>query len=275
MSSQLVDVPGGRLNVVDDGTGPPIVLLHAGVADLRSWDAMVGPLVDARYRVIRFDARGFGRSPTEDVEFSPRADLLAVLDAFGVERAALVGNSRGGRLAFDAAIEASDRVVAVIGVGAGLGGYDGGETPEELAIVEAYEKVDTADPFDAAALTAFETGVWGDGPGQPVGRLAAPARALLFEMNLPLNDPARVAGREIRLDPPAADRIGDISCPVLAIAGALDFSGVTATARKLETDAPNARAVIWDDVAHMIGMEQPIRLAREVRGFLDPLPPWT
>jgi pimeloyl-ACP methyl ester carboxylesterase len=275
MASHTVAVPGGSLHVVEDGAGPPILLVHAGVADLRAWDAMVAPLVAAGYRVIRYDARGYGRSTTEDVAFSPRDDLRAVMDARGADRAALVGNSRGGALAFDTAIESPERVVAVVGVAAGVGGFDGGETPEEQAIFEAYEAVDRAEPFDAVALTDFETAVWGDGPGQPAGRLRADARALLTEMNGPLNDPARMKGREIKLDPVANERLAELRCPVLAIGGALDFSDVTATARHLEADAPDARAVIWDDVAHMIGMEQPDRLAAAIVSFLEPLDRWT
>jgi 3-oxoadipate enol-lactonase len=274
MTTRTIEVPGGSLHVVDEGAGPPILLLHAGVADLRAWDAIVPPLVGAGYRVIRYDARGYGRSTTEDVEFSPRDDLRAVLDALGVDRAALVGNSRGGALAFDTAIESPERVVAVVGVAAGIRGYDGGATPEEETIFEAYEAVDEAEPFDAAALTDFETAVWGDGPGQRVGRLRPDARELLAEMNLPLNDPARVKGRETKLDPVANERLAELHCPVLAIAGALDFSDVAQTARHLAADAPDARAVIWDDVAHMVGMEQPERLASEIVTFLEPLDRW-
>jgi len=48
--------------------------------------------------VVRYDARGFGRSTTEDIEFSHRADLISVMDALGIGRAILVGNSRGGML---------------------------------------------------------------------------------------------------------------------------------------------------------------------------------
>ena len=106
MSSRQVEVPGGRLSVRDEGAGPPIVLLHAGVADLRAWDDVVPPLIAAGYRAVRYDARGHGPSPTDDVAFSQRADLLAVLDALGIGRAALVGNSRGGMIALDTAIEA-------------------------------------------------------------------------------------------------------------------------------------------------------------------------
>ena len=273
MTSSHVEVAGCRLFVVDDGVGPPIVLLHAGIADHRAWDAMVPLLVAAGYRVVRYDARGFGASITADVEFSHSDDLRAVLDALGIERAVLVGNSRGGMLAFDTAVETPDRVVAVVGVGAGLAGFDGGSTPEEDAIEAEYERVDAAG--DAAALTAFEVGVWADGPGQPAGRAAPAVRDLVYEMNLPLNEPDHVPGRAIPLEPPARDRLAELTCPVLVVAGGLDFSGVAATARHLATVAPDARALVWPDVAHMIGMEVPDRLAATIVEFLAPLPRWS
>jgi pimeloyl-ACP methyl ester carboxylesterase len=274
MTTSHVDVPGCRLLVVDEGSGPPIVLLHAGIADLRAWDALVAPLAAAGYRVVRYDARGFGASTTADVEFSHRADLIAVMDALGIGRAALVGNSRGGMTAFDTAIESPARVVAVVGVGSGLGGFDGGSTPEEEAIAEAWERVDKADPFDAAALTEFEVGIWVEGPGQPAGRAPAAIRDLVYAMNLPLNEADHVGGREIKLDPPANDRLAELTCPVLAVAGTLDFSEVVEAARRLEAAAPNARALVWPDVAHMIGMEAPDRLAAAIIEFLAPLRPW-
>ena len=58
-------------------------------------------------------------------------------------------------------------------------------------------------------------------------------------------------------------------------AGTLDFSSCVDAARRLESAAPNARALIWDDVAHMIGMEQPERLANAIVDFVEPLRPWS
>jgi len=275
MPVSRIVVPGGELNVVDAGDGPPIVLIHAGVADLRAWDDVVPPLTAAGHRVIRYDVRGFGRSTTEDVEFSHSADLRAVLDGAGVEQAVLVGNSKGGTIALDTAIESPERTVAVVGVAAGLGGFDGGETPEEVSVREAYERVDSAVPFDAVALTQFEVRVWLAGPLQPIDRVSQALRDRLFEMDLPLNEEGHVAGRQVRPDPPANDRLAELRCPVLAIAGALDFSDCVVTARHLEAGAPNARALVWDDVAHMIGMEQPVRLAQAIAGFVAPLRPWS
>lgn len=275
MTTTHVDVAGGNLLVVDEGKGPPVLLLHAGVADLRAWDGVVPPLVAAGYRVVRYDSRGYGGSTAEDVEFSRRADLIAVLDALGIDRAALVGNSMGGSTAFDTAIESPKRVVAVVGVGAGLGGFEPGSTPAETELFEAYERVDQADPFDADALTDFEVRVWMDGPGQPPDRVDAQIRECMRAMARPLNEPGLVKGRATPLDPPANDRLADLRFPVLAVVGTLDFSNVVLTAERLAAAAPNARAVIWDDVAHMVGLEQPDRLAVTIIEFLAPLPRWT
>ncbi len=275
MTDSQVDVPGGRLFVVDDGEGPPVVLLHAGVADLRAWDAMVEPLNGAGYRVVRFDTRGYGASTTEDVEFSLQADVIAMLDALGIGRSVLVGNSRGGRTAFDTAIEYPDRIVAVVGVAAGVGGFEVQPTADEVAIFEAYDRVEAAEPFDADALTDFEMQLWLDGPGQPPDRIHWTLREMFRMMARPLNEPGRVRGREIRLDPPANERLADLRCPVLAVAGTLDLSDVVQAAQRIESAAPDSRVIIWDDVAHMIGMEQPDRLAATIVEFLAPLERWS
>jgi pimeloyl-ACP methyl ester carboxylesterase len=93
-------------------------------------------------------------------------------------------------------------------------------------------------------------------------------------MDRPLYDPERVAGRPIVLAPPAVERLADLRCPVLAVAGALDVSDVMQTAYHLQANAPNARAVILPDVAHMIGMEAPDRLTALIVDFVRPLGAW-
>ncbi len=270
-------MPGGRLQVDDEGDSedPPVVLLHAGIADLRAWDEMVPSLVGAGYRVVRYDGRGFGASTTDDVEFSERADLIAVLDALRIDRAALVGNSRGGRIAFAVAIEVPDRVVAVVGVAAGLGGFDVDRTVEEIALFEEMDALDNAAEPDADAIADIDARVWVDGPGQPATRVPAAIRDKVMAMDRPNYAPGHVSGRPIPLDPPAAARLADLHCPVLAVAGDLEVSGVVQTARHLEAHVPTARAVILPGVAHMIGMELPDELATLIIGFLDPFPRWS
>jgi len=88
----------------DVGADPPVVLLHEGVVDSRIWDRVV-PFLAGDARVIRYDQRGFGKSPMWTGPYSPVHDLVSVLDAAGIKRAALVGASRGGRVALEAALE--------------------------------------------------------------------------------------------------------------------------------------------------------------------------
>jgi pimeloyl-ACP methyl ester carboxylesterase len=275
MTATQLAVPGGRLIVVDEGAGPPIVLLHAGIADMRAWDALVPLLVDAGYRAVRYDMRGFGSTETDDVPFSNRADVVAVLDALGIGQAVLVGNSRGGVIAFDTAIEYPDRVVAVVGVGAGLGGYEAPLTAEETAIFETGDALESADPPDPAAIADHDVRLWVDGPGQAPDRVPSAIREAIRAMDAAIYAPGRIDGQPIALEPRAVDRLGDLRAPVLAIAGALDVSSSSVTARYLETHAPNARAEIWPDVAHMIGMEQPERLAAAITSFVAPLDRWS
>jgi 3-oxoadipate enol-lactonase len=270
---RFIDVDGGRLFAACDGQGPPVVLIHAAIADHRAWDAMVPGLVAAGFRVVRYDYRSFGRSTTDDVVFSDRADLLAVLDAFDITRAALVGNSRGGGIAIGCAIEYPDRVAAVVGVGSGLGGFEGELTPAEQALFEEGDRLEEAAEIDREALVDLEVRVWVDGPGQPADRVDPAVREAVRAMDWSLYDPARVKGRPLPLDPPANDRLSELHCPVLAVAGGLDVSVMTQSARRIESAAVNARAVIWPDVAHMIGMEAPDRLNALVIDFLGPLRP--
>jgi 3-oxoadipate enol-lactonase len=271
-----IQVEGARLHVMDEGdpSSPAIVLLHAGIADLRSWDDVVPQLTHAGYRVIRFDMRGAGRTESQSVPYSRSADVIAVLDAAGVERAALVGNSLGGSIAFDTAISAPERIVAVVAVAAGLGGFDGGRNAQEQALFDEMDRLDSAVPPDPHAVADIDIRVWVDGPGQRPDRVPAAIRDLVAEMDMLSYEPGHDTGSLIRLEPPAAERLDEIRCPVLALAGELDVSGVTVTARHLEANLSNAQAEVWPNVAHMIGMELPDELAARIVEFLSPLPRW-
>lgn len=268
MSEHFVTVPGARLHLLDDGDGPAVLLLHAGIVDARAWDALVPLLTAAGYRAIRYDARGYGLTEEEDVEFSNRADAIAVLDAFGIERACLVGNSRGGQIAVDTAIEYPERVAALVTIGASIGGYEPEPTPEEAALFEQMEQLEEGD--DPAATAEFDVRLWVDGFGQPADRVPSALREAVRAMDLEVAARTHV-GRPIPLEPRAAERLDRLTMPVLAIAGALDVSDVAATARHLAASCPDAQAVIVPDVAHMIAMEAPAVVADLVVGLLRPL----
>lgn len=273
MTESMVEVPGGRLFVVDEGAGPPVVLLHAGIVDSRAWDPLVPYLLARGFRAIRPDGRNFGRSEAEAVEYRSRADVVAVLDALGVARACLVGNSVGGQVGADVAIEHPGRVAALVLLAATIGGYEPEPSPEEAALFAEMERreAELKRTGDVAAAADFLVRLWVDGIGQPEGRAPASIREEVRRMAIETSDPRRVRSRPIPMRPPAAERLAVLTMPLLAVVGGLDVSDIAATADHLVRSLPDARKVVLPGVAHMIAMEAPERAADLIVGFLAPL----
>lgn len=156
-----LDVGNARLWVEDDGDGPAILFLHGGLGDARLWEPVAGRLRDT-FRCIRYDVRFFGRSEGPDEEWSPVDDSVGVLDALGVDRAAVVGLSMGGGIALRVAQLHPDRVTAVVHVAGAVGPfeleeYDPGDTRESemradfavwapLGVEDGYEEMWLATP---------------------------------------------------------------------------------------------------------------------------------
>src|SRR4051795_5044116 len=100
-----------------EGTGPTIVLLHAGVADSRMWERQVGAL-SRDHTVVRCDLRGFGESPlSPGMAYCDAEDMLGLLDELEVHQFALVGASYGGQVALQVASAVPDRVERLVLLG--------------------------------------------------------------------------------------------------------------------------------------------------------------
>ncbi len=272
MTERRVEVPGGRLAVHDFGEGPPVALLHAAIVDAWAWEPLTPFLLAAGYRVVAFDRRDAGDSLTADVAYSDRADTIAVLDALGIGRACLVGNSRGGSIALDTAVEFPGRVAALVTIGSSIGGLQRRLTPQEALLFD--ERGRLARSGDVEAMVELDLRLWVDGPGQPPDRVPAEIRDLVREMDRDIRRPDRVHGRPIPLEPPAVRQLGRLGMPLLAIAGSLDIADAVLAARDLEAQVPGARAEVIPDVGHLIGLEAPEQLARHLVAFLDPIDSW-
>ena len=105
------------------GSGPALLLVHAGIADRRMWDDQVGPFAGAGWTVIRADLPGFHETPRPETRVALWATLRDLLDHLGVERAVVAGASLGGRAAVDLTLAAPERVRALVLVGSGLAGH--------------------------------------------------------------------------------------------------------------------------------------------------------
>lgn len=275
VSEGFCEVPGGKLYYQTAGAGPAVVFIHAGIADLRMWDAQV-PALAERYRVVRFDCRGFGRTRSEPVTFSNRQDVADLMDHLGIARAAVVGCSRGGVIALDFVLERPERAAALGWICSGVSGWqppDGLFTPEELAQWAEMEAAEQAGEWERVAT--MDVRIWADGPRQPEGRADPEVRRKVYEMSLNNYTTAMVPGLEAQpLDPPAVGRLAELRLPVLAVVGDLDTPDVPVAAALLAREAPDVRVEHFPDAAHLPSLERPERFNAVLRTFLDSLPAW-
>jgi pimeloyl-ACP methyl ester carboxylesterase len=237
----------------ETGSGEPVVLLHEGVVDSRIWAPVVPLLADA-FRVVAYDQRGYGRSPRWDGPYSLVDDLIGVVDAATIARAALVGASRGGRIALSAALIAPDRVSALVLVGSGLPGHrmmiEG--TPEQEARWEAAEE-----RGDNAELAELDMEIWA-----PLGA-EGELRAMFLE-----NAEASNAEDPAADEPDVKSRLGEIGVPTLVITGAEDVPAINEVGEILGRGIPGARSAMLEGADHMIPWRVPEQLSRLVRDFL-------
>jgi 3-oxoadipate enol-lactonase len=266
-------VAGAELYYEVVGDGPPVVLIHAGIADLTMWDAQAAALA-LSHTVIRFDCRGFGRTRFEPVAFSNRQDVADLLDHLGLARAAVVGCSRGGQIALDFAIERPERVSRLVWVCSGVGGWEAPDElfqPEEIALWEAMEAAEAAGEHENVA--ALDVRVWVDGPLQPEGRAAEAVRRKVYTMalqNYQAHSHRMGEGFAPQpLEPPALGRLGEVRAPTLAIVGELDPAATAAAAAILAQGVPNCRVERFPDCAHLPNLEQPERFNQLLLAFLS------
>jgi 3-oxoadipate enol-lactonase len=247
----IAEVNGARIAYDVAGSGPAVLLLHAGIGDRRMWDAQV-PAFAKHFTVIRFDARGFGETRKPDAPFAPYADAIALLDHLAISQAQFVGVSMGSQTAIEAAIAAPERVSALVAVAARTG------TPVSSALRAGWDRVNELyEAGDIAGAVEYELRMWVDGPDRGPDAVDPEIRERVREMNAVLFTRDDDAGEEIPLDPPAAERLAEISTPTLIVYGDKDVMDVRQAAEPLVTTIPCARLAVIPDAAHLPQMEQP------------------
>ena len=261
-----VDVTGGRLYYEVEGDGPAVTLVHAGVANLRMWDGQVAAWRD-RFRVIRYDTRGFGRTITEDVPYSNRGDLAAVLDHVGVEQTHLLGLSRGSMIATDFAVENPQRVKSLVWVAGGLRGFEPPEDPRLQEMWPEMERLEEAKEYDR--LVELETQLWTDGPGQPADRVEPELRAQMISWNRANYDAPQPSTGGVPPEIPAAELLDRLTMPTLFIWGTYDELPVLAAGARLVSEVNGAQSHVFEGVAHMVNLERPAEFNQIVGDFLD------
>lgn len=271
MTSVTSTIPSGlaQLAVETQGTGVPVVFLHAGVADRGMWRGQLDALAKQapKYRAVAYDRRGFGDTLHADEDYRQTSDLQCVLDAVAPgEAAILVGCSQGGRIAIDFALAHPERVAALVLVAPAISGAP--EVTTFPPAIQAWiDKVEAAEAVvDVDRINALEAHAWLDGPLAPERRVMGAARESFLAMN---EIALRAERRGTEIEPDAAyPRLHEIEVPALVIWGELDFPHIAQSCEDLAARLPQARAFRMRDAAHLPNLEHPIDFNRTLLEFL-------
>ena len=212
------------------------------------------------YTVIRYDARGFGRSSLPAQPFAHADDLAALLSHLGVARAHLVGLSMGGGIAVDFALTHAARVRSLVLVDAVVGGFPWPPGTAPLVAATAAAKTGGAAAGRAAWL---ESPLFA--PALRRHDVAVQLRAMVAEYS---GWHFVNASPQRSLAPPAWQRLGEIAARTLVLVGAHDVPEFHAIAAELLRAIPGARGEIVDGAGHMLNLEAPERFAALVAAFL-------
>lgn len=253
--SGFAEVNGAGLYYETAGAGFSVVLIHAGVADRRMWDAEFLALA-RNYRVVRYDARSFGKSPLVSGAYSNRDDLYGLLKFLGIGKACLVGCSMGGLTATDFALEHPEQTAGLVLVAAGVGGYNDWSEASGRMEMEIFTAVRDGELKRAIELQAK---LWIDGPARGLERIDPVFRdraRKLLEDNFS-RELFAAQLEERPLTPPAIGRLGEIRVPALVIVGDADLPELLKMADILAEKIAGARKVVIPNTAHMVNMERP------------------
>jgi pimeloyl-ACP methyl ester carboxylesterase len=252
-----------RLHYEREGEGLPVIFLHAGVADCRMWQPQVAAFAE-HFDVIRPDTRGFGRSQLPVMRWSPVADLLGLIDELDLKPAHLIGCSLGGGIAVDFALQHAERISKLVLVGPSIGGMNAGRKyPDLFAEVRAADEAN-----DLEALNNAEMHLFLDGPRRRRGYVRQPLRELFLDMNGSNMNVDWTTAPTDDLEPPAAERLHEITAPTLVVVGDEDLPPVFDQVELAMEKIPHARKAVIHDAAHLPNLEHPEEFNRIVLEFL-------
>ena len=272
---RLVDIDGRRVNVVELGEGDPaVVFVHGLAGSWQNWLENMPHVAAAGHRVIAFDLPGFGASddPVEKISIPGYGRLVdTLLDRLEVGPAVLVGNSMGGFIAAEVAIQYPARVRQLVLVSA-------------AGLTVEYQRSETV-------LGALRVGrrlllAWGGFLGARSDTIARRPRARRMLMRLVVHDADRIPGpliaEQVRgarnagfvdaldalTDYPIRERLGEIGCPTLIVWGTHDNLVPVRDAAEFERLIPGSRKVVWRETGHMPMLERPAAFNALVEEFL-------
>ena len=242
-----IPVDGGEVWAEDaGGDGTPLVLMHPGWGDSTIWDPVLGRLDARRFRVIRYDARGYGRSPAPAAPYTQLGDLTAVLDHLRVPEATLVAHSGAGGPATGLALAQPERVNALVLVAPGVQDFP---WPQDDPYGQQFGALFAAGDRDGLVELGLRT--WAAASADPAARAQIAGAVTTFF----------ALGDLERPDPPAYARLGEISAPSVLAVGDLEYPMVREAAERIAGAIPGCQMLVVPGADHLLPLRAPGLLA--------------
>jgi 3-oxoadipate enol-lactonase len=263
----FADINGAKIYYEVAGEGQPLLMVHAGIANKSMWDDQF-QFFAQKYKVVRYDMRGFGNSLPVADDYQRHEDMRALLDFLKIDHAYLMGCSMGGGACMNFALEYPNRADALIMVGSAPGGFaydDWSPSPLDEELEAASEQ------GNLERVNELEIQIFVDGKGRTPSQVNPTLRKKVYDMNMIALRNEKLMGKDVPLSPPAAKRLSELHLPTLIIMGDLDEEYIFRAADFMESNISGARKIVMSGTAHVPNMEFPQEFNAHVEQFLDSL----
>ena len=262
-------VAAGKLQVYYErsGSGPAILLLHAGLQDHTMWKEQV-KILSANYEVITPDFPFHGQTTGIDTLLLAQDVLRILLDSLHLQKIFIAGLSMGASVAEDFVIAYPERVKKAIFISAGINGYDKKQPIDSVSMGWYNAFAHALATKDTVAAAIEFTKAWAQGVYRNGDSLKAPVSKYVYQTTLQNLRQHKMAGWPLlQNNPPAIENVASIRVPVLIIEGDKDLPYIYVTSKYLEQHVPGAKRVVIEGVAHMLNMEKPAAVNKLIRDF--------
>ncbi|MCC1497763.1 alpha/beta fold hydrolase [Alcanivorax sp. 1008] len=270
--SEFIQIDGMQVHIRDQGQqtdANPIVLIHGTSASLHTWDAWTNDL-SADRRVLRFDLPAFGLTgPAPDNDYSAEryaAFVLKVMDARGIERAVLAGNSLGGQIAMETALLAPSRVAALVLVDSAGYPFRAESMPLGFRLAQIPAMAPLMDRLlPRSMIESSVRDVYGD-PSLVTDELVE----RYYQLTLREGNRRALAQRfsQMTFREDARQRAATLAMPTLLIWGDEDRLIPPSIGELMDQDIPDSTLVMLEGVGHVPHEEAPGQTLSAVREFL-------
>ncbi len=248
-SETTIDANNARLACEIAGQGEPVVLIHGVTLDMSMWDDQMAALTP-HFTVIRFDARGFGRSSLPVEQYTHHDDLNALLDVLEIPSAHICGLSMGGGIALRFACTYPERVCSLTLVDSVLPGFP--FTEETGNRLRAVYTAAREQGLDAARDSWLNHPLFATCAEQP--DVAERMKRMVGDYSgwhWVNDEPA------VELDPPVTARLQQITAPTLVVVGERDLIDFHVIGQRLAHEIRGAELAVIPNAGHMANMEAP------------------